>query len=98
MSTDVITKAKQLAARAKSESAARNAGNRLRFPEHARIADEWRAIAKAAGFDSLAAGLRWGRVWDEHGEWTRPGYVDPGPGVPLSDWLPRELRDKRGKR
>lgn len=86
MSTDVIARVQHLAARQARESDGRAARNRLRFPVHAAVLDEWRAV--------FGPGVRWTYLYDESGSMGRPGPK----GVPLSDWLPRELRDKWGRK
>lgn len=85
MSTDVIARVQRLAARQAGEQDARAARNRLRFPEHAAVLDEFRAV--------FGPGVRWSYLYDESGSMGRPGPQ----GVPVSDWLPPALRQNRGK-
>lgn len=86
MADDLVARVQQLASRQASESRERAASNRLRFPEHAAVLDAFREV--------FGPGVRWSYLYDESGSMGRPGPQ----GVPVSDWLPRELRDKRGKR
>lgn len=86
MADDLVSRVQRLAARQASESDARAARNRLRFPVHAAVLDAFREV--------FGAGVRWSYLYDESGSMGRPGPQ----GVPVSDWLPRELRDKRGRK
>jgi len=86
VSTDVIARVQRLAARQAGEQDARAARNRLRFPHHAAVLDAFREV--------FGAGVRWTYLYDESGSLGRPGP----PGVPLSDWQPLEVRDKRGRK
>lgn len=75
-----------VATRKASESQRRAAANRARFPVNAAVLDQFRAV--------FGPGCRWVYLYDEQGAIGKPGP----PGVPLSDWLPPELRKPRGKR
>lgn len=85
MTVDLVARVQQLATRAARESALRAAANRARFPHHAAVLDEFRAV--------FGAGCRWVYVYDEHGSVGRPGPA----GVVASTWVPVR-KSKEGTR